>query len=82
MGNGGGQPRKRLSKGGISVLIKKHKSYVPDEKKLQDVKLLPTKCKPRRYAFCNTTQEPHSTQWMCEKRNVRLCMLQKDIKRF
>ncbi|GFU22172.1 piggyBac transposable element-derived protein 4 [Nephila pilipes] len=56
MGNEDGQPKKLFSKGPSPVLIKKHKPNVPDEKRLQDVKLLPLKCKPRRCAFSNTTQ--------------------------
>ena len=67
---------KRSSTSG-TVQIKKHKPFVPEEKRLENVAHLPVKCKQRRCAYCSTKEFRRTTTFMCKTCNVGLCMHQK-----
>lgn len=58
----------------LSVPIRKHKPFVPPEKRLKHAEHSPLPCTLRRCAHCSTEKKQKRTRWMCSTCDVPLCM--------
>lgn len=66
--------KRRCSDQNSPITIKKHKPFVPTEKRLTEANHQPTYSTRRRCALCSTKENQVRTNWLCSTCCVPLCM--------